>query len=254
MIGLAVLALSHRLAFSNVTISINDSQARCKTMTDTTPVKVTSNDLIIEVATGRYPVALEVIRLKHTDRSFAMQPHLEDLQALGYEVVEPTIRPEGNVVTEGAPELVDGVWLRTWEVREWNADEVAAQLAQAKAELSGQVMNTRNDDFEMGITYSPEVGVEFNVQLRPEDRVNLVMLSLQAKAALAIEDETLEKFRSYENETFELTPAQVIDMTNKALVGIKSIYQQSWDFKDQIDSAVKTADLPVLPSTFILAD
>lgn len=223
-------------------------------MAESTPVKVTANDLIIEVETGRYPVSLEVIRLKHPNRSFALLPYLEDLQALGYEVVKPTIKPKGDVFSEGAPELVDGVWLRTWNVRPYNDEEIAAQLAQKKDELSSQVMIIRNDDFEMGIAFSPAADVEFHVQLRPEDRVNLVMLSLQAKGALAGGEETLEMFRSYENETYELTPQQVIDMTDKALAGIKSIYQQSWDLKDQIETAVKVADLPTLPSTFILAD
>lgn len=223
-------------------------------MAESTPVKVTANDLIIEVETGRYPVSLEVIRLKHPNRSFALLPYLEDLQALGYEVVRPTIKPEGDVFTENAPELIDGVWSRTWTARPYNDEEIAAQLAQKKEEMSSQVMIIRNDDFEIGITYSPSEGVEFNVQLRAEDRINLMLLNNQARTAIAEKDETLELFRSYENKTYELTPQQLVEMTDKALIGIKSIYRRSWDFKDQIVAAVKVADLPTLPSTFILVD
>lgn len=222
-------------------------------MTDTTSVKVTPNDLLIEVASGRYPVALDVIRLLHADRSFSMRPPLEDLQALGYDLVKPSVKPEGDVITEGAPELIKGVWYRGWEVRSYNAEELNAQLTQRKAELTSQVMNIRNDDFEMGVTYSPSEDVQFNVQLRSEDRVNLIMLNLQAKAALAVGSENVELFRSYENETHELTPGQVVQMTDLALGAIKTIYKTSWASKDQIDQAVKLADLPALPRSFIVS-
>ena len=217
-------------------------------------VKVTANDLIIEVATGFYPVTLELIRVKHPQCSFAKQPYLQDIEDLGYEVVQPTLRPEGDVITEGAPKLDNGVWYRTWVARSWSAEELAAKLVDKKSTLNATIMRVREDDFEMGVTYSPVDGTEFNVQLRTEDRVNLVMLNLQAQSALSKEEDTLEKFRSYENETFELTPQQVVDMTAKALAGIKSIYQQSWEFKDKIDKATAIEDLPVIPRTFILAE
>ena len=216
------------------------------------PVTVSSVDMIIEVATKLYQVSLDLIRLKHPLCSFARNPYLVDLEALGYALVRPTMKPEGDVITEGKPELKEGGWYRTWIARDWTEEELHAQLVQKKAELNSMVMTVRADDFEMGVAYSPSEGVEFNVQLRAEDRINLVLLNTQARAAIAAEDETLEQFRSYENKTFELTPQQLVDMTDKALVGIKSIYRKSWELKDQIDTATKLADLPSVPHTFIL--
>ncbi|MHB0775430.1 hypothetical protein [Halomonas sp. WWR20] len=46
--------------------------------------------------------------------------------------VQYTARPSGDVVAEGQPELVDGIWHQTWEVREYTAEELAERLEQAK--------------------------------------------------------------------------------------------------------------------------
>ena len=213
--------------------------------------KVNSSTLFIEVATGKYPVTLSDIARKYTDRSFSVTPPRVDISDLGYEVVNPSLKPEGDVITEGEPELIEGEWFKVWDVRNYNDSEKSVMLTQRKETLSSQVMQIRNDDFEIGTTYTLSSEVSFNVQLRQEDRINLLLLNMQAKEAILAEDTSLESFRSYENITFKLTPTQIVEMTNTALTAIKSIYEQSWKFKDQIEAAVKIEDLPELPVTFI---
>lgn len=213
--------------------------------------KVNSSTLFIEVATGKYPVTLSDIARKYTDRSFSVTPPRVDISDLGYEVVNPSLKPEGDVITEGEPELIEGEWFKVWDVRNYNDSEKSVMLTQRKETLSSQVMQIRNDDFEIGTTYTLSPEVSFNVQLRQEDRINLLLLNMRAKEAILAEDTSLESFRSYENITFKLTPTQIVEMTNTALTAIKSIYEQSWKFKDQIEAAVKIEDLPELPVTFI---
>lgn len=213
--------------------------------------KVNSSTLFIEVATGKYPVTLSDIARKYTDRSFSVSPPRVDISDLGYEVVNPSLKPEGDVVSEGPPELIEDEWFKVWDVRNYNDSEKSIMLAQRKEALSSQVMQIRNDDFEIGATYTLSPEVSFNVQLRQEDRINLLLLNMRAKEAILGEDTSLESFRSYENITFKLTPTQIVEMTNTALMAIKSIYEQSWKFKDQIEAAVKIEDLPELPVTFI---
>lgn len=213
--------------------------------------KVNSSTLFIEVATGKYPVTLSDIARKYTDRSFSVTPPRVDISDLGYEVVNPSLKPEGDVVLEGQPELIEGEWFKVWDVRNYNDSEKSVMLAQRKETLSSQVMQIRNDDFEIGTTYTLSSEVSFNVQLRQEDRINLLLLNMQAKEAILAEDTSLESFRSYENITFKLTPTQIVEMTDTALTAVKSIYEQSWKFKDQIEAAVKMEDLPELPVTFI---
>lgn len=213
--------------------------------------KVNSSTLFIEVATGKYPVTLSDIARKYTDRSFSVTPPRVDISNLGYEVVNPSLKPEGDVVTEGEPELIEGEWFKVWDVRNYNDSEKSVMLTQRKETLSSQVMQIRNDDFEIGTTYRLSPEVSFNVQLRQEDRINLLLLNMRAKEAILAEDTSLESFRSYENLTFKLTPTQIVEMTDTALTAVKSIYEQSWKFKDQIKAAVKMEDLPELPVTFI---
>lgn len=213
--------------------------------------KVNSSTLFIEVATGKYPVTLSDIARKYTDRSFSVTPPRVDISDLGYEVVNPSLKPEGDVVLEGQPELIEGEWFKVWDVRNYNDSEKSVMLAQRKETLSSQVMQIRNDDFEIGTTYTLSPEVSFNVQLRQEDRINLLLLNMRAKEAILAEDTSLESFRSYENITFKLTPTQIVEMTDTALTAVKSIYEQSWKFKDQIEAAVKMEDLPELPVTFI---
>lgn len=213
--------------------------------------KVNSSTLFIEVATGKYPVTLSDIARKYTDRSFSVTPPRVDISDLGYEVVNPSLKPEGDVVLEGQPELIEGEWFKVWDVRNYNDSEKSVMLAQRKETLSSQVMQIRNDDFEIGTTYTLSSEVSFNVQLRQEDRINLLLLNMRAKEAILAEDTSLESFRSYENITFKLTPTQIVEMTDTALTAVKSIYEQSWKFKDQIEAAVKMEDLPELPVTFI---
>ena len=213
--------------------------------------KVNSSTLFIEVATGKYPVTLSDIARKYTDRSFSVTPPRVDISDLGYEVVNPSLKPEGDVITEGEPELIEGEWFKVWDVRNYNDSEKSVMLTQRKETLSSQVMQIRNDDFEIGTTYTLSPEVSFNVQLRQEDRINLLLLNMRAKEAILVEDTSLESFRSYENITFKLTPTQIVEMTDTALTAVKSIYEQSWKFKDQIEAAVKMEDLPELPVTFI---
>lgn len=213
--------------------------------------KVTSSSLLIEVATGDYPISLYALAVKYEDRSFSVTPPRADIEALGYAVVEPTPFPEGDVVTEGAPELVDGVWRQVWDVREWNTEETAVMLTRKKNELNSRVMSVRNDDFEIGMPFTVDGGEEFHVQLRVEDKINLILLQLEAKTLVGGDSGNSQSFRSLENRTIVMTPEKMIEMTNAALLAVKAIYQGSWDLKDQIDQAESLSELPTVPVTFI---
>jgi len=216
--------------------------------------KVGVNTLFIEVATGLYPVSLYMIieKFKPMNMSFSMTPPRVDIENLGYGVVMPMQRPEGNVVTEGVPKLVNGQWEQTWVVRDYNESELAAQLEYAKITANDNIMAVRNDDFQLGMTYT--VGDKtFNVQLRVEDRVNLMGMYIIGKEMVEANIEQLEEFRSFENESIMLTPQQSVDLAKAAMAAVKAIYKTTWTLKDQVDAATTVAAIPVIPSTFIPA-
>lgn len=214
--------------------------------------KVTNATLLIEVATKLYPVTLNMIfeKFKPMNMSFSLNPPRVDIEGLGYAVVTPTTRPDGDVVVEGPPELEEGVWYQTWIARDFNEQELAGQLEYAKITANDNIMAVRNDDFQIGMTHT--VGDKtFNVQLRIEDRINLLAMYTIGKEMVAAGSEQLEPFRSYENETIMLTPQQTVDMAMAALAAVKSISQSTWSLKDQVDAAKVVADIPKIPATFI---
>lgn len=214
--------------------------------------KVGVNTLFIEVATGLYPVTLYMIieKFRAQNMSFSMTPPRVDIEGLGYGIVMPMQRPKGDVVIEGAPELVDGQWEQTWVVRDYNAEEIAAQLEYAKITANDNIMAVRNDDFQLGMTHT--VGDKtFNVQLRIEDRINLIGMYTIGKEMVEAGIEQEEEFRSYENESIMLTPQQSVDLAKAALAAVKSIYKTTWTLKDQVDAATTVAEIPVIPTTFI---
>jgi hypothetical protein len=216
--------------------------------------KINVTTLLIEVATLAYPINLYMVieKFKSQNMSFSMTPPRVDIEGLGYAVVTPVQRPEGNVVTEGQPELVDGEWKQTWVVREYNESELAAQLEYAKITANDNIMAVRNADFEVGMKHT--VGDKtFNVQLRIEDRINLIGMYTIGKEMVSAGSEQLEPFRSYQNETIMLTPQQTVDMALSALAAVKAISQSTWDLKDLVDAATKVADIPEIPTTFIPA-
>lgn len=213
--------------------------------------RVNASTPLIEVATQTYPVFLADIFAKHKQCSFPQEPLLYDIKNLGYALVEFSPMPEGDVVTEGEPVLDDGVWKRTWNTRPWDEKEAKAALAQHKLHADEKVMAVRNDDFEMGMEYEVEGSGSFHVQLRIEDKPNLLLANSLAMAAVAAGDEKTINFRSYENTTVALTPQQAVDMTTAALAAIMKIYQASWDLKDQINAAQTLDELPQVPATFL---
>lgn len=213
---------------------------------------VTSSTLLMQVDTQEYPLTLDQIRRRLPDVSFGANPPLEDLANLGFaEVVLVGGIPEGDVVTEGAPKLVKGVWERTWVTRAFNAEELAMRLAERKTQLSQAVMQLRDQDLNRGFEYTVEGMYPFHVQLRVEDRINLLARNLQAQQLVAAESESLLAFRGFENVTVHLTPMQMVEMTSAALLAVDSIYELSWELKDDIDQATTVVDLPELPDTLI---
>lgn len=163
-------------------------------------------------------------------------------------MVHRTQPPEGEVVTEGPPEEIDGRWRQTWTVREHTVDELRTIINERKEALRLQVNEMRVQAFEEGMYYKFPDGTGGHVQLRPEDQINIHSLLAKAQLLEDAEDyETLLKFRTRENETKYLTGSEMRDMAVKALAYGEAIYEVSWTLKDQITQVLYMHDLPTLP-------
>jgi hypothetical protein len=191
------------------------------------------------------------VRMALPDVSFPESPDEDCRAAYGYAVVVPTDRPNGDVVTEGKPKLVDGVWVKTWDVREYTPAELDVRLTDIKRRRSEQVLAVRESDLADGFIYTTEDDRVFGVQLRPEDRPNLLLLLMKAERFIAAGVDTLTKFRSTENESYLLTPVELKRMCDAALATGEAVFDASWALKDQIAAATTIAELPEVPTTLM---
>lgn len=73
------------------------------------------------------------------DTSLPRNPSDATLTALGYARIQPTPRPDGDVVTQGQPEQRDGKWYQAWEVRDFTEAERAERLEQARRDAQRRI-------------------------------------------------------------------------------------------------------------------
>lgn len=209
---------------------------------------VTNSTLLINVLTGEYPVSLWRVRQDNPNVSFAVEPLVEVIRDLGYDVVTQTVRPDGDVVTEGAPSKIDGGYVQTWVIRPYTDEELAAVLATRKDQLSDQVDIARQATFQAGFEYDFGGAIgKLRVQVRDEDRINIVGLRVFAESSQVAAPDAEYDFRTASNVTVKLTAAGVIAMTNAAFARVQAIYTAAWNLKDEIATATTLAALPVVP-------
>jgi len=187
--------------------------------------------------TKEYPLTVSQIRRRHLNVSFPRTPSDEILADFGYKPVQPTDKPSGEVVTETDPtQQADGTWVQAWKTRQLTSEERAQRLADHKQSKAEEIMQSRNQEFEAGITYTFSDGDDV-VQTRAQDQINLLALSTKAQRKIDANDTSTIPFRGKSNITHNLTPDEMNTMTMAALQHIEDIYQKSWDLKDQIDNA-----------------
>lgn len=201
---------------------------------------------LIHSDTGDYPLYLADLADRVSDTSFPQTVDSEILFEFGYEVVLDTEVPVNDVVIEGAPELRDGEWYRVWNARVFNTDELAINLAVAKAALKTQAENKRVEAFDKGFPY--QFGEQiYHVQIRPTDCQNITALRVIAKEATDGGTPFPVNFRVWENVSVSLTAADMVAVANTAFARVSEGYETTWAIKDQIDAATVIAELPVIP-------
>ena len=213
---------------------------------------INASTAMLKLATGEYPVYFQRVRQDFPEVSFPENPTEDCLGDYGFAVVYPTVRPTGDVVTEGTPTLIDGVYNQAWSVREYTPAELDVRLVELKRTMADQVLVLREKDLAGGFIYQKDEVTIFGVQLRPEDRMNLLILKGHAQFLLAANATDTTVFRSTENVGYPLSPAELLAMCDAALVAGMSIYAVSWVLKDQIEAATTLAELPTIPATLIV--
>ncbi|MDI5893075.1 tail fiber assembly protein [Halomonas rhizosphaerae] len=106
-----------------------------------------------------------------------------------------------------------------------------------------EIDTARDAAFAAGMPFTFHDGSEDVVQTRPEDKSNLLGIAIEARDLrdAGVADPVIE-FRAASNTTYAITPTKAIEMTNAALAHVKAIYDQSWQRKDAIKSALEAEE------------
>lgn len=107
---------------------------------------------LIKLSTLEYPVSVWEFRTRHPNTAFGDVIAENALDYFGYAVVAPVERPAGDAVTEGAPVKIDDQWTQTWDVRAYNAEELAQLLVDAKNSANWSAQSALTDTIESGVT------------------------------------------------------------------------------------------------------
>lgn len=212
---------------------------------------VTASVALLNVSTGDYPLYLNNVRRAHPNTSFPQEMSTDQLAELGYAVVQLTPQPQADVVTEGAPQLIDGEYVQHWETREFNEMELAEQLSQRKSTLLAGVAELYEQALLSGMQYTTSDEVSFHVQIRDVDRTNLLCLLKEAETLIENGVTELQEFRCRDNITRLLEPLELANMCTECLQFVKALYRASWALKDQITTATTLAELPEMPDTLV---
>ncbi|WP_372373242.1 hypothetical protein ACDI10_16380 [Vreelandella venusta] len=123
-------------------------------------------------------------------------------------------------------------------------DSVPLSDVQRRAhEARKQVDEWRDSALNSGMLYTMPGGTKDIVQTRPEDRLNLIALNVNSEVMVAAEVTTSISFRGLSNTTYQLTPAEMRDMTMAALAHIEGIYKKSWEIKDELGVVAALDDI-----------
>jgi len=77
----------------------------------------------------QYPYSPAQLRRDNPNTSFPANMSDDQWATFGAYAVVETDQPDADVVTEGTPEKIAGVWTQQWESRSFTTEEVQAQLA-----------------------------------------------------------------------------------------------------------------------------
>lgn len=199
-----------------------------------------------------YPYFMSQVRTDNPNISFPDEVDVEYLNNLGYFVVQEVAQPTGDVVTEGDPVFSGGVWSQSWTARDYNADELAAQLTATKSTMMDDIATKLTAALEKGFSFAFS-DVAGHVQLRDGDRGNIASARIRADALVTqgVTDAVMP-FRDWENVTHMCTPAQIVSLSDAAYEAYLGFLGAGWALKDAVTNAATAAALPTIPDEITL--
>lgn len=106
-----------------------------------------------------------------------------------------------------------------------------------------EIDTARDTALLVGLSYTMPDGTQETVQTRAQDEPNLLGLAIEARdlKAEGVTDPVLT-LRVESNRNYQLTPQQMIELTDATKNHKKLILAKSWQLKDEVDAALADED------------
>lgn len=204
---------------------------------------VASNDRFIEIETGHYPLYLYQIPTHNPLISIPVGVTVEAMFNGGYAIVQPTDKPEGDVVEEGTPEKIGDEYFQTWVVREFTEEEQAQNFATKKFEAESAVNALFSAALEAGASVQVP-GAEFPQHFGLTEPLRAEYAAMKARAQRTTAALIL---RSKEGVSVRLAPAKMVELCEALEDAYYEIQLAYYDLSDLVALADDEGDLPALP-------
>lgn len=111
------------------------------------------------------------------------------------------------------------------------------------ARKRAKIDTARDTALQAGLSFTMPDGTQETVQTRAQDEPNLLGLAIEARdlKAEGVTDPVLT-LRAESNRNYQLTPQQMIELTDAAKNHKKQVLATSWQLKDAVDEALKNED------------
>lgn len=197
---------------------------------------------MIRMSDMRYPVYLSDYRAEYPNVSIGSFVYAVGMAEVGYHAVYDVTMPEGDVVTEGSPELrEDGFWYRTWNVRDFTEQEIADNLVREKEQRINEARMTLDNERSQGVMVS---GKHYQ-----SDAQAFAYYSSISSVAKDSPEEVFHLVTS-DNQVEEFLGEEVIIHIKEIQKVNAKIYDEFAKIVKAIKESTSSQEIPEVPSSF----
>lgn len=202
---------------------------------------------LIRVSDKSYPMYFPEVRAEFPNTGFPIPIRIDILEPFGYAPVMSTEKPEGDVVTNGVPELrEDGFWYETWVARDYTEDEAKEILDGKKYFSNFNAQEVLRADRELGVDYTFK---------DTKHKISLQEATLNALYAVKYHIETTTpetvKFMTIEGRFIEFTVEEFSSFYNFLMEAYYNLINTYWSYLDKINSVINLKEYPEEPVSFL---
>lgn len=195
--------------------------------------------MLIRIADNTYPLTMVDVGKAHPTKAIPLTVSDEDLLSLGFARVAhapaPAIDLSTQQVTEGVPELFNGVYHRSWVISDLSAEVIAEQTVGQKTLLLSQTVQLRDS-----MRYANVTAHNRQWQADPDSKGLLsdaILLAQNGKSLPSV-------WRDANNENMPINSIQdLLAIAEAIFAQTEAALAWSWGKKDEIKEGKDVSEL-----------